>query len=223
MRVIAGTARGRPLRGPRGEGTRPTSDKVKGAIFSMVESLLVAVRRSTASPLGAAESADVEEGESLTEAWSGLRVLDLYAGTGALGIEALSRGAEYADFVDASADCQRLIGDNLRQTDLAGRGRVVRGNVPQVLARAAQLGLRPAYDVVFADPPYGDPSLSLTLEELSQRSLLAPDALVVVEHSRRLAPADEIGRLALVKRRRHGDTEVSIYLNRGAPDEPEAS
>jgi 16S rRNA (guanine966-N2)-methyltransferase len=222
MRVIAGTSRGRPLRGPRGEGTRPTSDKVKGAIFSMAESLLVAVRLSAAAPTLPSDESETD-GESLTEAWDGLRVLDLYAGTGALGIEALSRGAAAVDFVDASAECQRLIGDNLRLTGLAERGRVTRGTALQVLSRATQLGLRQPYDVVFADPPYGDPSLDPTLEELAKGSHLEPDALVIVEHSRRLSPADAVGQLALVKRRRHGDTEVSIYLNRAQTPEPSPS
>ena len=214
MRVIAGTARGRPLRGPRGEETRPTSDKVKGAIFSMVESLLVALRRNAAVESPEGTDADGSIGEALTSAWEGLRVLDLYAGTGALGIEALSRGAASVDFVDAAGECQRLIGENLRLTGLAAGARIVRARAEVALLRGPEFGLRGAYDVVLADPPYGDKSLIPTLEALGSGPYLATGSLVVVEHSRRLPPDETIGPLALIKRRRHGDTEISIYLCR---------
>ena len=214
MRVIAGSARGRPLKGPRGPGTRPTSDKVKGAIFSMLESLLASVKTLPAEGVAPerpgpseAEAARPEEG-----VWSGLRVLDLYAGTGALGIEALSRGAAWADFVDVSSACVRLIRENLRVTGLADRARVVCASVPQVLGRPRDFGLEGPYDVVLLDAPYGDPTLEPSLETLARSGLLAANALVVVEHSRRFTPADAYDGLHLIRRRRHGDTEVSIYL-----------
>jgi 16S rRNA (guanine966-N2)-methyltransferase len=224
VRVIAGEARGHPLKGPpkgpRGSGTRPTSDKVKGAIFSMLEAILV----SGVGPPGD-RSAELEQqspegeedaelgGDSADEAaspgvWADTRIVDLYAGTGALGIEALSRGAGHADFVDGSPVCQRLIRDNLRGTGLAERGRVLAGSLPSALERSGELGL---YDLALLDPPYGDPSLERTLSALDGRDLLASSALVVVEHSRRGEPAAELGRLRLIRRRRHGDTEISIY------------
>jgi len=215
MRVIAGTARGRPLKGPRGAGTRPTSDKVKGAIFSMLESLLTCVESLPAEgtaperPGRPPEAGAARPGEGV---WSGLRVLDLYAGTGALGIEALSRGAAWADFVDVSSTCARLTRENLRVTGLADRARVVCASVAQALGHPRGFGLEVPYDVVLLDAPYGDPTLEPSLEILARSGLLAADALVVVEHSRRFTPADAYDGLHLIRRRRHGDTEVSIYL-----------
>ncbi len=226
MRVIAGEARGHPLKGPpkgpRGSGTRPTSDKVKGAIFSMLEAIMVSGVGPTGDQLAEIEQAAVEgqaePGEEAAEAdaspdvWAGRRIVDLYAGTGALGIEALSRGAAHVDFADASPACQRLIRDNLRGTGLAERGRVLGGSLPAALERSGELG---PYDLALLDPPYGDPSLERTLSTLDELDLLASEALVVVEHSRRGEPAEEIGRLRLIRRRRHGDTEISIYRRDG--------
>lgn len=228
MRVIAGEARGRPFKGPpkgpRGSGTRPTSDKVKGAIFSMLEALMVSGvgppggRSAELEQVPAEGQEDDESGEQPAEEaasrgiWAGIHIIDLYAGTGALGIEALSRGAGRVDFVDASPVCQRLIRDNLRGTGLAERGRVLGGSLPAALERSGELG---PYDLALLDPPYGDPSLERTLSALDGRDLLASEALVVVEHSRRGEPAAELGRLRLVRRRRHGDTEISIYRREG--------
>jgi 16S rRNA (guanine966-N2)-methyltransferase len=229
VRVIAGEARGRPLKGPpkgpRGSGTRPTSDKVKGAIFSMLEAIMVSgvgppgdcSDKLELPPIEGQEEDDQSGEEAAVEAtepgiWAGKRVSDLYAGTGALGIEALSRGAAHVDFVDASPVCQRLIRDNLRGTGLAERGRVIGGSLPAMLERSGDLG---PFDLALLDPPYGDPSLERTLAALEGRDLLASEALVVVEHSRRGEPAADLGRLRLIRRRRHGDTEISIYRREG--------
>ena len=220
MRVIAGSARGRPLRGPRGSGTRPTSDKVKGAIFSALETLLASIEPTkgvgflaTGPPVGGRVGV-----EALESVWTGLRVLDLYAGTGALGIEALSRGADRADFVDVSSGCQRLIRENLERTGLGSHGRVVGAAVLQVLDRPQAYGLDGPYEVVLVDPPYDDPTLEPTLAALARGGLLASAALVVVEHSRRSAPAEAYDGLELIRRRRYGDTEVSYYLRRSVGD-----
>src|SRR6185437_7225910 len=126
MRVIAGSARGRPLTGPAGSQTRPTSDKVKGALFSMIESLLAVKRPRPTLP-----QEELEPG--LAEVWEGLSVLDLYAGTGALGIEALSRGADWCDFVESSAAARRVIERNLKATGLEDRARVLGLSVEKVL------------------------------------------------------------------------------------------
>jgi 16S rRNA (guanine(966)-N(2))-methyltransferase RsmD len=197
---------------------------VKGAIFSMLEAIMVS---GVDSPGG--DSLDSErqapgEGEdaqsgggaadeaTLPGVWAGTRIVDLYAGTGALGIEALSRGARLADFVDSSAACQRLIRENLRGTGLADRGRVVGGALPAVLERGGALGL---YDLALLDPPYGDTSLERTLSTLDERDMLVPESLVVVEHSRRGEPVSQYGHLRLIRRRRHGDSEISIYRREG--------
>ncbi len=183
MRIIAGKAKGLQLRGPRAPTTRPTSDLVRGALFAMLESM---------------EGVD----------WS--RVLDLYAGTGALGIEALSRGADWADFVEKSPAACAIIRENLARAGLAGQGRVYCFSVRQAFATLAG-----KYGIILADPPYGDPEAPKLLKRLSESSLVGPGTVVAIEHSRRvqLEPVPEC--LSLVKSRRHGDTCISIFVARG--------
>src|SRR3954454_11326840 len=125
-RVIAGTARGIRLAAP-GEGTRPLADRVKQTLFAVLEPVL-----------------------------DGAVVLDLYAGSGAGGIEALSRGAARAVFVEQDARTCRVIADNLRRTDLAGRGVIVKRDVVTWLADRARASDAESFDLVLADPPYAD-------------------------------------------------------------------
>lgn len=179
MRVIAGEAKGFPLRAPKGTDTRPTSDKVRGAIFSMLGSLGV-------------EAPD--------------RVLDLYAGTGALAIEAISRGAAQADLVEQGAAACTVIRENLLRTRLGGRARVLQMPVERALAR-----LEGPYDLIFLDPPYAATGVPAVMGALAERGLVDANAVVVYEHSKRTTPPDTIGPLALYQTRCHGDTCVSIY------------
>jgi len=215
VRVIAGEARGRPLAGPAGPQTRPTSDKVKGALFSMLETLL------------AAQRADIDEeiGPGSAELWADLAILDLYAGTGALGIEALSRGAAWCDFIEANPAARRIVERNLRVTGLEERGRVIGLDAEKVMRGAGWASLHRPYSLVVLDPPYAERDVGKRLRELASVELLAADALVAVEHSRRLelgaayAAEDGVGvtrssgtgALVEVRQRRHGDTVVSIY------------
>jgi 16S rRNA (guanine966-N2)-methyltransferase len=188
MRVIAGLAKGHTLRGPKSDATRPTSDKVRGAIFSILEAMM---------PL------------------EGLRALDLYAGTGALGIEALSRGADWCDFVEQDRAACRIIAENLEHTRLAGKARVHALAVERVLAHpdlltphfTESLG----YDIIMLDPPYADEGMWTVMARLADWPLTAAGAVVVLEHSKREAPPAIIGALALLKTRRHGDTCVTLY------------
>lgn len=188
--------------GPSGAGTRPTSDKVKGALFSMLENLL-AIERPGGSE---------EEGGDV---WEGLVVLDLYAGTGALGIEALSRGAAWCDFVEANAAARRTIERNLQVTGLAERGRVLGLDVEKVVRGSGRPALRVPYDVVLLDPPYADPAVGAVLASLATGDFLVSAALVAAEHSRRVQLAERYdgdGRALIeVRQRRHGDTVLSIY------------
>src|SRR5207237_5175364 len=135
MRVISGTARGRQLRAAA--ETRPTADLIKGSIFSMLEAL--AYKRGF----------EPDEDGNLAAALAWPRVLDLFAGSGALGIEALSRGAKSAEFVERDRDAARVIASNLRSTDLDDRARIHQTSVSLALR-----SLRESVDVVFADPPY---------------------------------------------------------------------
>jgi len=209
VRVIAGLARGRPLVGPPGPQTRPTSDKVKGALFSMIETLLVAERPGVLS-----FSKAVEPGTP--ELWDGLIVLDLYAGTGALGIEALSRGAKWCDFVEANPAARRTIERNLQVTGLADRARIIGMDVAKVVRGAARDALHQPYDLVVMDPPYNDLSVVGVVGDLAGSELLVPRALVSVEHARRVMLADRYDGLVAVRERRHGDTVLTVYRNAGS-------
>ena len=182
MRVIAGEARGVPLKAPRGADTRPTADKVRGAIFDML----------------AAMGAPME------------RVLDLYGGTGARAIEALSRGAEHADLVERNPGVCAVIRDNLAKTKLASRARVHQSAVERALPR-----LEGHYDLVFLDPPYADPRAAEVLDALGGSGLIDTASVVVYEHARRREPPPACGPLAIHTTRCHGDTCVTIYTGDG--------
>ena len=133
-------------------------------------------------------------------------VLDLFAGSGALGIEALSRGAAWADFVDSSRECCTMIRQNLERASLADRA-----GIHCVSAHKADDALQRRYDVVFADPPYDDASTGALLEALSSGPLLTDRALVIVSHGDRHPLADNYGCLVIWKKRRYGDSHISIY------------
>ena len=195
MRVIAGRARGRPLRAPKKGETRPTADRVKESLFSMIESLL-------------AHGRDAEIGSE--ELWAGLRVLDAYAGSGALGIEALSRGAATVTFVDASVDAAEAIRANLRVTGFAQAGSVVAADVSRSLGRVVG-----PVDLVLMDPPYSDPAILEVGEAIAAADWLASDAILVLEHARRLAVPDKLGNLQRQRDRRYGETVLTIF-GRGA-------
>jgi 16S rRNA (guanine(966)-N(2))-methyltransferase RsmD len=174
-RIVAGTLRGRHLAAPRGTATRPTSDKVRQAIFNL-----------------------------LGQFFEGGSVLDLYAGSGALALEALSRGCERALCVDADREAVEVIRRNAESLGLGGRVDVRRGRVEQVLP-----GLpRDAFALVFLDPPYSEgPDAALPLAG----ACLAPGGRVVAEHDARRPPPDAAGPLRLLDRRSFGGTGVSIY------------
>lgn len=161
-RIIAGRAKGRRLATPRGERTRPTTDRVREALFSAL-----------ASWFGTAE-------EPAEQHLGQVAVLDLFAGSGAVGLEAASRGAVRVGFVDADAPTARLVRSNAK--GLGVEAQVITGRLPSALSNVAG-----QWDLVFLDPPYdlSDDTLQEVLEELAARSLLASKALVVVERSRR--------------------------------------
>jgi 16S rRNA (guanine966-N2)-methyltransferase len=190
-RVIAGTARGIRLVAP-GPATRPLGDRVKQTLFAVLE-------------------ADLRDA----------RVLDLFAGSGAAGIEALSRGARSATFVERDRDAARVIEENLRRTHLAPRATVVRAEAIDWLV-ARPLGKEP-WDVVIVDPPYAETGLlARALEALGRSGVVAPAGRVAAKHSWRDAPAARIGLLASERERRFGETALTFYragLDEGASEE----
>ena len=197
MRVIAGEARGRPLRAPPSAGVRPTGDRLKGAIFSALEAL--------AYKLGFGDQTDEDDDRfAAARAWP--RVLDLYAGSGALGIEALSRGAARADFVEADAAARRAIAENLRATGLAERAAVHPIGVERVVST-----LTGDYDLILADPPYADPDAERALAALAGSELTTRRTVLVWEHASDRRPPERLGKLRLYRSRRHGSAAVSLY------------
>ncbi|NLJ32979.1 MAG: 16S rRNA (guanine(966)-N(2))-methyltransferase RsmD [Firmicutes bacterium] len=182
MRVIAGRARGYVLKKPRGNKIRPTADRVKEALFNIIAPKI-----------------------------KGAVVLDLFAGTGALGIEALSRGAAKAVFIDWYRESIKLIHANLALTGLSPRATVYRLNIhrPQSLNLLKSKGL--LFNLVFLDPPYGKEITRFTLENLAESGLLLPAGTVVVEHSPRDELPAKILTLQLGQRRHYGDTVLSFY------------
>jgi 16S rRNA (guanine966-N2)-methyltransferase len=180
MRVTAGAERGRKLRAPRGATTRPTGSKVREAIFNILGPL-------PPNP-----------------------VLDLFAGTGALGIEALSRGASRATFVERDQRALSALHRNLRSFDLASRARVLDSSVEMALHRlSAEEPEKFAW--VFVDPPYAAGEVESVLSLLSGGRILENGAVVIVEHDRHNIPPDRVGVLEMVDRRFYGDTGLSFY------------
>jgi len=161
-RVIAGEAGGRRLTVPGGRETRPTSDRAREGLFATISSIVGSL--------------------------AGARVLDLYAGSGAVGLEALSRGAGHVLLVESGARAGRVINENIAALGLPG-AQVIVDRTERVLARGPEdTGGR--YDVVFADPPYalGGEEVSAMLTALADRAWLAPGALVIVERATRSGP-----------------------------------
>lgn len=175
MRIVAGTARGRRLLAPAGLGTRPTGDKVRGAVMNL-----------------------------LGQFFQGGRVLDLYAGSGAMALEALSRGCERATCVESDGAAAEALSRNAAACGFSERVELRRERVEGALARLP----RATFDLAFLDPPYAE-GPERALEALPP--LLRPGALAVAEHDRRRPPPDPCGRLRLVERRAYGDTGISIY------------
>ncbi|MEX2228022.1 MAG: 16S rRNA (guanine(966)-N(2))-methyltransferase RsmD [Dehalococcoidia bacterium] len=188
MRVIAGSARGIELRAPRGRGTRPTAGRLREALFSMLEAA----------------------GVDFTD------TLDLYAGSGALGIEALSRGAERCTFVESDARACEALRANLERTGFTDHARVERRQVERW--RASGDG---AHTLVLADPPYHD-ATSWSAIERALTGALADAATVVVEHSAREAPPASLAGRSLWRDRRQGEGAVAVYRSGTATERGES-
>ncbi len=186
MRVIAGTHRGRRLRGPQGSLIRPTSDRVREALFSILGNRL---------PAG--------------------RVLDLYAGTGAIGIEAISRGAAHVTCVESGIEALKLLRQNMLDCGIDHHITVYAHTVKQFLNRPEHW--EGPYDIVFADPPYAlvHDLESLLTQAVTER-LLTTDSWLIVEHAEKTLLPVSLGSAAYMRRYRYGDTALSLYSSSGA-------
>ena len=181
MRVITGSARGRRLNELKGMETRPTTDKVKESIFNCIQF-------------------DVENA----------RVLDLFAGTGQLGIEALSRGAQSAVFVDRRTDAVKLVKDNLALCGFSERAQVVCGDAMGYLS-----ALRTKFDIIFLDPPYAEDVLEQALAHIAGFDILAPHGIIIAESPAEKALPALAAPYGVYREYRYGKIKVTIYHRAG--------
>ncbi|MBA7506761.1 Ribosomal RNA small subunit methyltransferase D [subsurface metagenome] len=184
MRVIAGKAKGHQLKVARGTITRPATELVRGAIFSILE--------------------------TTTSDWAW--VLDLFSGSGALGIEALSRGAGWVDFVERAPRCCDIIRQNLEKTKLATQAHIYCCSVAKALSF-----LDKEYNIIIMDPPYSNPFIGNILTQLATSRLVGTSSIVVVTHSPHLPLNRTYAALNLTKEYRHGDSCIAIYQKESKP------
>ena len=178
MRVIAGKGKGHRLKVPKGTTTRPATDLVRGAVFSILE--------------------------TTTSDWE--QVLDLFSGSGALGIEALSRGAGWVDFVEREPRCCDIIRQNLEKTRLTAQAHIYCCSVAKAISF-----LDKEYSIILIDPPYSDLSIGNLVTQLSTSKLVGTNTIVVVTHSPHLPLESTYATLHLIKERRHGDSCIAVY------------
>lgn len=182
MRVIAGRLRGSVIRAPAVGIVRPTYDRVRESVFSIIDPFLD-------------EAA----------------VLDLFAGSGSLGIESLSRGSNRVTFVEVDGNVLGVVRENVERLGLVEQCRLIRGDALAVLKRAVPGG---PFDIAFVDPPYSSGLAVGALELLGAADSLADEAIVVVEHASVDTMPEAVGRLELIRSRRYGSTAVDFYETR---------
>lgn len=178
MRIISGDYGGRPLKTVAGKTTRPTSDKVRGAMFNMI------------GPY-----------------FHGGHVLDLFAGSGGLSIEAVSRGMAQATLVERDRQAQAVIRENIAMTKQASKFQLL----PMEAKQALQL-LQGPFDLVFLDPPYAEETIVETITELCQKQLLAEEVMVVCEVDKRVSLPEEVADLGIWKEKIYGISKVVVYV-----------
>ncbi|WP_064093819.1 16S rRNA (guanine(966)-N(2))-methyltransferase RsmD [Rossellomorea aquimaris] len=180
MRVISGTLKGRPLKAVPGSGTRPTTDKVKESIFNMI------------GPY-----------------FQGGIGLDLFAGSGGLGIEAISRGLEKVIFVDRDAKAFQTIKLNLQDCDLVEQSEVYRNDASRALKAILKREL--SFDYIFLDPPYKQQKLQQLLQLIAEHRLLNESGYVMCEHSSEIVLDEQVGDLRKIREETYGIIRISIY------------
>ncbi len=182
MRVVAGTKKGRRLKKPEGKNLRPTSARVREALLSI-----------------------------LSHRIQGARVLDLYSGTGALGLEALSRGAHPVVFVENRVASARILRENVTRCGDDEQCVVIAQNVEMFLASPPAFGEPPMFDIVFADPPYHTTDLTQLLEQLSLSGKIVSRGVVILEHFVKRTVPSQVGSLTQTRQSRYGDTMLTFF------------
>jgi len=178
MKIVSGTYGGRPLKTLEGKTTRPTSDKVRGAMFNMI------------GPY-----------------FDGGRVLDLYAGSGGLSIEAVSRGMEQAVLVEKDRRAQAIIASNIQMTKESHKFQLLKMEAHQALSQ-----LQGTFDLVFLDPPYAKEQIVADIEALAERGLLGEEVMVVCETDKAVDLPEEIACLGIWKEKIYGISKVTVYV-----------
>ena len=179
MRVISGTARRTLLSAPKGQNTRPTADRVKENAFNIIATQL-----------------------------HGAIVLDLFCGSGAIGIEALSRGAAHAVFVDTSVDAVNVTEENLQHVRFTDRAQVLNMCALKAIDRLKKKGMK--FDIIYLDPPYGVGLLDEAMQALALSDLLAPDGMIIAEYDKDEPPPSHTS-FHMLDQRKYGNTRVSFY------------
>ena len=177
MRVVSGTARGKKLKTPNGMRTRPTTDRVKEAMFSILQFHL-----------------------------PGAKILDLFGGTGQLGIEGLSRGANSAVFVDQASDACKLIRENLQLTGFSDQCRVIQSDYQNFLKHCTE-----KYNIIILDPPYAEEFLEKSLKIISEIDILQSGGIIVAEHSVEKVLSNNFEHFPMVKKYKYGNTFLSVF------------
>lgn len=181
MRIITGSAKGIRLNAPRGLETRPTTDRVKESVFNILGDIVVDAQ-----------------------------VLDIFAGTGNLGLEALSRGATAAVFIDSSIESIKIIKENAKRTKLIEQTEVYRNDVIRALERFVETSR--SFDLIFCDPPYNKGLVEIVLEKIENNSILNPQGILVIEHSKHEKITDQWSNLQLRRVEQYGETLISFLL-----------
>lgn len=181
MRIITGTAKGTKLKAPTGLNTRPTADRVKESVFNIL-------------------------GDIVDDA----RVLDIFAGTGNLGLEALSRGAKSAIFVDCSQESIEIIKENAQRTKLIDFTKICKNDVLHALDRLAQS--EDVFDLLFCDPPYNKGFVQTVLEKIDKQPIMADRGIIVMEHSQHEKITGEWQNVEVRRTERYGETLISFLL-----------
>jgi len=182
MRVVSGTCKGRPLKAVPGNTTRPTTDKVKEALFNMI------------GPY-----------------FDGGIGLDLFAGSGGLGIEGLSRGLEKVIFIDRESRAIQVIQENIKACKFEGQSEVYRNDAERALKALIKRDL--TFDYIFLDPPYKKQQLVSLMDKMEKQDLVKPDGVIVCEHSFDVELPQTVGRFNQIKYEKYGIIAVTIYLN----------
>jgi 16S rRNA (guanine(966)-N(2))-methyltransferase RsmD len=180
MRIVGGSVRGRPLKGPKGPGIRPTADRVRETLFNV-----------------------------LGQSFEGGEVLDLFAGTGAFALEALSRGMTRAVLVDSGREALGLIRENTAALGFTGQAEVLAGDALKTVERLGREGR--SFGLIFADPPYAQKTIADLLAGIVRAKLLKPEGTLLVEHGKHEPVPEHEGPLAQVDQRAFGETRVTLY------------